>query len=144
MEISFATPTSIRYFCVWRFTGGIRSECGHVSHNGTWGALAGAEGFRAGNRWHGTPDSNSDQQAHARRRAWEPITSSSPPDDAFRRPPEFAATALHELGHWTGHRTKLNREEGMKAKFGSVAYAMEELRAELSSAFLAGDRKSVV
>src|ERR1035438_10353817 len=62
-----------------RFTGGIRSECGHVSHNGTWGALAGAEGFRAGNRWHGTPDSNSDRQANPRRRAWEPITSSSPP-----------------------------------------------------------------
>jgi antirestriction protein ArdC len=63
-----------------------------------------------------------------------------PPDNAFRGPPEFAGTALHELGHWTGHRIRLNREEGMKeAKFGSVAYGMEELRAELSSAFLAGE-----
>ncbi|MBZ5673684.1 MAG: ssDNA-binding domain-containing protein [Acidobacteriia bacterium] len=62
-----------------------------------------------------------------------------PPDSAFRGPPEFAATALHELGHWTGHQSRLNREEGMKARYGSAAYAMEELRAELSSAFIAGE-----
>jgi antirestriction protein ArdC len=61
-----------------------------------------------------------------------------PPDNAFRGPPEFATTALHELGHWTGHKARLNREDGMKAKFGSAAYAMEELRAELASAFIAG------
>jgi antirestriction protein ArdC len=62
-----------------------------------------------------------------------------PPDHAFRGPPEFAATALHELGHWSGHSTRLNREEGMKARYGSAAYAMEELRAELASAFIAGE-----
>ena len=62
-----------------------------------------------------------------------------PPDNAFRGPPEFAATALHELGHWTGHSSRLNRDDGMKAKHGSAAYAMEELRAELSSAFIAGE-----
>jgi antirestriction protein ArdC len=64
---------------------------------------------------------------------------SLPPDNAFRGPPEFAAIALHELGHWTGHATRLNRDEGMKSKYGSAAYAMEELRAELSSAFIAGE-----
>jgi len=26
---------------------------------------------------------------------------SLPPEHAFRGPPEWAATALHELGHWT-------------------------------------------
>jgi antirestriction protein ArdC len=57
----------------------------------------------------------------------------------FRGPPEWAATALHELGHWTGHQSRLNREEGMKARFGSSAYAMEELRAELASAFIAAE-----
>jgi antirestriction protein ArdC len=62
-----------------------------------------------------------------------------PPDGAFRGPPEFAATALHELGHWTGHASRLNREDGMKARYGSAAYAMEELRAELSSAFIAAE-----
>jgi antirestriction protein ArdC len=62
-----------------------------------------------------------------------------PPENAFLGPPEFAATALHELGHWTGHASRLNRDEGMKARFGSTAYAMEELRAELASAFVAAE-----
>lgn len=45
----------------------------------------------------------------------------------------FYATALHELGHWTGHPSRLNREFGMS--FGDPAYAREELVAELCSAF---------
>jgi len=60
-----------------------------------------------------------------------------PPEAAFRGPPEFAGTALHELGHWTGHPSRLNRD--MKSRFGSAAYAMEELRAELASAFIAAE-----
>ena len=60
-----------------------------------------------------------------------------PPENAFRGPPEFAATALHELAHWTGHPSRLNRD--LKPKFGSAGYAMEELRAELSSALMAGE-----
>jgi antirestriction protein ArdC len=60
-----------------------------------------------------------------------------PPEHAFRGPPEFAATALHELAHWTGHPSRLNRD--MKARYGSAAYAMEELRAELASAFVASE-----
>jgi len=60
-----------------------------------------------------------------------------PPEPAFRGPPEFAATALHELAHWTGHPSRLNRD--MQQRFGSAAYAMEELRAELASAFVANE-----
>lgn len=60
-----------------------------------------------------------------------------PPEHAFRGPPEFAATALHELSHATGHPSRLNRD--MKARYGSAAYAMEELRAELASSFLASE-----
>jgi antirestriction protein ArdC len=60
-----------------------------------------------------------------------------PPEHAFRGPPEFAATALHELGHWTGHLARLNRD--MNSRYGSAAYAMEELRAELASAFIAAE-----
>ena len=60
-----------------------------------------------------------------------------PPEHAFRGPPEFAATALHELAHWTGHPSRLNRD--MRQRFGSAAYAMEELRAELASAFVAAE-----
>jgi antirestriction protein ArdC len=62
---------------------------------------------------------------------------SLPPENAFNGAPAWAATALHELGHWTGHPTRLNRE--MDKKYGSAGYAMEELRAELSSAFIAGE-----
>jgi len=60
-----------------------------------------------------------------------------PPEAAFRGPPEFATTALHELGHWTGHPKRLNRD--MQSRFGSAAYSMEELRAELASAFVASE-----
>ena len=60
-----------------------------------------------------------------------------PPDFAFNGPEEFAATALHELAHWTGHPSRLNRD--LEHHFGSSAYAMEELRAELASAFVANE-----
>ena len=43
-------------------------------------------------------------------------------------------TLLHELSHWTGHSSRLNREFGKR--FGSNAYAFEELVAETSSSFL--------
>ena len=43
----------------------------------------------------------------------------------------YYATALHELGHATGHPSRLNRDMGHP--FGSEAYAREELRAEIAS-----------
>ncbi|WP_242600566.1 ArdC family protein, partial [Erwinia billingiae] len=49
----------------------------------------------------------------------------------------FYATGLHELIHWSGAKSRLNRE--MKGKFGSEEYAFEELIAELGSAFLMAD-----
>lgn len=57
-----------------------------------------------------------------------------PPRSAFVNTESYFATALHELGHWSGHETRLNR--GLKNRFGSRAYAAEELIAELTSAFL--------
>jgi antirestriction protein ArdC len=59
-----------------------------------------------------------------------------PPLSAFTNPEMFYSTLLHELSHWSGHPTRLNRKEGMKGRFGTSAYAMEELVAELASAFL--------
>ncbi len=59
-----------------------------------------------------------------------------PPHEAFSGPAAWAATALHELGHWTGHPSRLNRD--LRGRFGSGAYAQEELRAELSSVFVGG------
>ncbi len=57
-----------------------------------------------------------------------------PPHEAFTGPEAWAATALHELGHWTGHPSRLNRD--LTGRFGSGAYAQEELRAELASVFV--------
>lgn len=47
---------------------------------------------------------------------------------------EFYATALHEVGHSTGHPKRLNRE--LKGLFGTSEYAKEELRAEIASMFI--------
>ena len=48
----------------------------------------------------------------------------------------YYQSALHEMGHWTGHPDRLNREtlrDGMAQGPASSAYAREELRAEISS-----------
>jgi antirestriction protein ArdC len=58
-----------------------------------------------------------------------------PPHGAFKDAGSWAATALHELGHWTGAAHRLNRD--LTGRFGSGAYAQEELRAELGSVFIA-------
>jgi len=57
-----------------------------------------------------------------------------PAPSDFKTPGSYFATTLHELGHWSGHETRLNRD--LKNRFGGRAYAAEELIAELTSAFL--------
>lgn len=57
-----------------------------------------------------------------------------PPKEAFPELADYYATALHELAHWTRHSSRLDRER--YGGFGSPDYAREELRAELTSAFL--------
>ena len=49
----------------------------------------------------------------------------------------YYATLLHELTHWTGHASRLDRD--LSGRFGNEAYAMEELIAELGAAFLCAD-----
>lgn len=46
----------------------------------------------------------------------------------------FYAVALHELGHWTGAKPRLDRD--LSGRFGTKAYAAEELVAEMTAAFL--------
>lgn len=59
-----------------------------------------------------------------------------PQRERFTTPENFYATALHELTHWTGHASRLNRQFGKR--FGDDAYAFEELVAELGAAFAVG------
>lgn len=61
-----------------------------------------------------------------------------PPFEAFRDPESYYATRAHETIHWTRHESRLNREFGRK-RWGDEGYAMEELVAELGSAFLSAD-----
>jgi len=56
-----------------------------------------------------------------------------PPQAVFHEPINWYRTALHELGHWSGHASRLDRDQS--GRFGSAAYAREELVAELASAF---------
>lgn len=57
------------------------------------------------------------------------------PDRArFHSTADLYATIMHELMHWSGHKSRLDRD--MKGVFGSKDYAQEELVAELGSAFL--------
>ena len=60
-----------------------------------------------------------------------------PPRESFATVDAYYSTLLHEVGHSTGHPTRLNREFG--GQFGSEGYAREELRAELASTFLCGE-----
>lgn len=58
--------------------------------------------------------------------------------DFFRDAESYYATRAHETVHWTRHPSRLDRDLGRK-RFGDAGYAMEELVAELGSAFLSAD-----
>lgn len=55
----------------------------------------------------------------------------------FKNEYEYYGTKLHEIGHATGSSKRLDR--GMSTSFGSESYAIEELRAEIASCFMAND-----
>ena len=56
-----------------------------------------------------------------------------PPPAAYFEPINWHRTALHELGHASGHHSRLARD--LSGSFGSKPYFVEECVAELSSAF---------
>ena len=56
-----------------------------------------------------------------------------PPPQAYFEPINWHRTALHEMGHATGHASRLGRD--FSGSFGTKTYAFEELIAEISSAF---------
>jgi antirestriction protein ArdC len=61
-----------------------------------------------------------------------------PPFASFRDAESYYATLAHETTHWTRHPSRLDRDFGRK-RWGDEGYAMEELVAELGSAFLSAD-----
>jgi len=60
-----------------------------------------------------------------------------PAFQAFKGADHFYNVAFHELTHWTGHKSRLDRD--LKHRFGSREYAAEELVAELGAAFLSAE-----
>jgi antirestriction protein ArdC/phage/plasmid primase-like uncharacterized protein len=63
-----------------------------------------------------------------------------PGKDQFPTADNYYAVALHELGHWSGHASRLDRD--LSHPFGSQGYAKEELRAEIASMIL-GDELGI-
>jgi antirestriction protein ArdC len=62
-----------------------------------------------------------------------------PEQTRFTSAEEYYSTAFHELGHSTGHVTRLARGLDTDPKpFGSTDYGKEELIAEMAAAFLCG------
>jgi antirestriction protein ArdC len=61
-----------------------------------------------------------------------------PSFESFYDADSYYATLAHECIHWTGSKTRLDRDLG-KHRFGSKGYAVEELVAELGAAFLCAD-----
>jgi antirestriction protein ArdC len=61
-----------------------------------------------------------------------------PARESFKSADGLYGTLFHELGHWTGHESRLARTYGRR--FGDDAYAFEELVAELTAAFVCGSQ----
>jgi antirestriction protein ArdC len=58
-----------------------------------------------------------------------------PDKESFESDAHFFSTLLHELSHWSGHESRMNRQFGPARD--SDQYAKEELRAEMASAMIA-------
>ena len=67
-----------------------------------------------------------------------PDTIQMPPFEFFKDPESYYATLAHESTHWTRHPSRLDRNLGRK-KWGDAGYAMEELVAEIGSAFVCAE-----
>jgi antirestriction protein ArdC len=64
-----------------------------------------------------------------------------PDKQDFVDAPAYYGTACHELAHWSGHPSRLNRPTLTESyKFGDQQYAKEELVADLASCFMAAEK----
>ena len=62
-----------------------------------------------------------------------------PEKEAFENETKYYQAAIHQLAHWSGHESRLNRP--MDGKFGSLDYAHEELRAAVAGILIGGELK---
>ncbi|MFC3560167.1 ArdC family protein [Pedobacter jamesrossensis] len=64
-------------------------------------------------------------------------TITLPERSQFSAADKYYATVLHELSHWTGHPTRLDRASLLTQ--GMIAYSKEELRAEIASMIIGAE-----
>lgn len=64
-----------------------------------------------------------------------------PNKEKFQKPEFYYSVLFHELGHSTGHKTRLERKDFDTGHFGTENYSKEELVAEMTAAFLSGVHK---
>lgn len=62
-----------------------------------------------------------------------------PEMEQFDNEVKYLQAAIHQLAHWTGHESRLNRP--MEGKFGSMEYAREEMRAAIAAILIGGELK---
>jgi antirestriction protein ArdC len=62
-----------------------------------------------------------------------------PEPEHFENETKYFQAAIHQLAHWTGHESRLNRP--MEGKFGSTDYAREEMRAAIAGILIGGELK---
>ncbi len=62
-----------------------------------------------------------------------------PEPEHFENETKYLQAAIHQLAHWSGHESRLNRP--MEGKFGSLDYAREEMRAAIAGILIGGELK---
>jgi antirestriction protein ArdC len=62
-----------------------------------------------------------------------------PEPEAFENETKYLQAAIHQLAHWSGHESRLNRP--MEGKLGSLDYAREEMRAAIAGILIGGELK---
>lgn len=62
-----------------------------------------------------------------------------PEPETFENQTKYLQAAIHQLAHWSGHESRLNRP--MEGKFASLDYAREEMRAAVAAILIGGELK---
>lgn len=62
-----------------------------------------------------------------------------PEKSYFENETKYTQAVIHQLAHWAGHESRLNRP--MEGKFGSMEYAKEEMRAAIAAIIIGGELK---